>query len=70
MKAEYKLGNYTQKGWILKKAEDAYDAVIEKKKSSQNTSLAQIVNPRDALEAAVYAAFDAANEISFNPIDE
>lgn len=65
MRAEYKLGNFTPKGWVLKCAEDAYDGVIKRNQEKRDTSLALVVNPREALEKAVYAALDAAKEVGF-----
>lgn len=60
MRAEYQLGNYTAKGWILKCAKDAYDDVL-RKNSSKDLSMAYNL-PADAFEAAIYAALDAAKE--------
>jgi hypothetical protein len=59
MNAEYNLGNYTPKGWILKKAEDAYNATrAEIRDFSMAISL-----DKNAFEKAIYAAIDAAIEV-------
>ena len=60
MKAEYKLGNFTPKGWILKCAHDAYNESYKKPES-----LADIPMQPAAFEKAIYAALDAAKEVGF-----
>ncbi len=63
---EYKYGNYTAKGWILKSAESAFTAYLRENPTVSGNMADVVVGGKrcmDALESAIWAAFDAKEEI-------